>query len=142
MPVRWQMTLTADLVASAAQVIEDAGPVSGSVEMTDEDYALVLENVRAQGPTGDVWLFAYGSLLWSPACGVDESRRAIVHGWHRSFCFRVKRGRGTLDRPGLMMALDRGGQCQGMVFRLPRGRVGESLGELFRREVIVKPWVN
>src|SRR5215218_2452591 len=88
------------------------------------------------------WLFAYGSLLWNPACGVDESRRAIVHGWHRSFCFRVKRGRGTLDRPGLMMALDRGGQCQGMVFRLPRGRVGESLGELFRREVIIKPWVN
>lgn len=137
-----EMTLTRELAARVASPVEDLGPTPGMVYMTDEDYEVAVRDVLAEGPSGDVWLFAYGSLLWKPACETAESRRAIIHGWHRSFCFRVARFRGTRDRPGLMMALDHGGQCHGMVFRLPADQVQQSLGTLFRREVMVKPAVN
>jgi glutathione-specific gamma-glutamylcyclotransferase len=137
-----QMALTADLVASLAQVIVDAGPVPGTAEMNHDDYAALIENTLTQVSSTGLWFFAYGSLLWDPACETVESRRAVVHGWHRSFCFWVKRGRGTLDKPGLMMALDRGGQCHGMVFRIHPSEHHESLGKLMRREIITKPWIN
>jgi cation transport protein ChaC len=64
---------------------------------------------------------------------------ATVRGWHRSFCIRVARFRGTRDLPGLMMALDRGGQCRGKVFRIPVDQAVDSLKTLFRRELVVKP---
>ena len=137
-----QMALTPELAALAARPVEDLGPSPGAVYMTDEDYESAIGEMLAQTPPGDVWLFAYGSLLWKPACETADSRRAVVRGWHRSFCFRVARFRGTRDRPGLMMALDRGGQCHGMILRLPPDQVEASLGTLFRREMMVKPAVN
>jgi glutathione-specific gamma-glutamylcyclotransferase len=141
-PAKQQMALTQELAAQAAQPVDDLGPSPGAVYMTDEDYEIAIREMLAQAPAGDVWLFAYGSLLWKPACETAESRRAVVRGWHRSFCFRVARFRGTRDRPGLMMALDRGGQCLGMIFRLPADQVQASLDLLFRREMMVKPAVN
>jgi glutathione-specific gamma-glutamylcyclotransferase len=136
------MALTADLVDWVARPIEDAGPTPGMVYMTDEDYAAAVKNVLAQAPNKDVWLFAYGSLLWKPACEHVEARMAAVLGWHRAFCFRVARFRGTREKPGLMLALDRGGKCKGMIFRLPADQVEASLETLFRREVMVIPPVN
>jgi cation transport protein ChaC len=139
---RRQMALTADLVAAAARVVEDLGPSPGAVYMTDEDYEIAIRDTLTKGPTGDVWLFGYGSLLWKPACETTESRRAIVHGWHRAFCIRVARFRGTPERNGLMMGLDRGGQCHGVIFRLPAAQLHESLDKLFRREMVVKTSSN
>ena len=139
---RRPMALTVDLVARAARPVEDAGPSPGAVYMTDEDYDLAIRDTRALAPAGDFWLFGYGSLLWKPACEVAESRVATVRGWHRAFCIRLARFRGTRDRPGLMMGLDRGGQCRGMVFRLPADQVPASLAALFRREMVVKPGSN
>jgi cation transport protein ChaC len=137
-----QMALTPDLAALAAQPVEDAGPSPGAVYMTDEDYDHTISKMLAHAPAGDIWLFGYGSLLWKPACDVAESRRAVVQGWHRAFRFRVARFRGTRDRPGLMMALDRGGQCDGKVFRLPADQVHESLNKLFRREMVTRDTPN
>jgi cation transport protein ChaC len=139
---RRQMALTAELVARAARIVEDLGPSPGAVYMTDEDYDLVIQGIFADAPAGDVWLFGFGSLLWKPACEVAESRRGTVRGWHRAFCIRLARFRGTRDRPGLMMGLDRGGQCRGMVFRLPADQVQASLDKLLRREMVVKPGSN
>lgn len=136
------MALTPELVTAAARVVEDAGPSPGAVYMTDADYALAIEEVLSQAPAGDFWLFGYGSLLWKPACEFAESRMAVVSGWHRAFCFRTARFRGTRDNPGLMLALDRGGRCKGMIFRLPSDQVRDSLATLFRRELMVKPSVN
>jgi cation transport protein ChaC len=124
------------------ETVLDAGPIPGIATMTDDDYTTAINSVLKQIPACGPWVFAYGSLLWDPVYQSVESRSAIVHGWHRAFCFWVKRGRGTLDRPGLMMALDRGGQCQGMVFRLSQETLTESLGKLFRREIMTKPWIN
>ena len=134
-----QMALTADLIARIARVVEDAGPSPGAVYLTDEEYEITVRDVLAQAPPGDVWLFGYGSLLWKPAFEFVESRMATVRGWHRSFCIRVARFRGTRDLPGLMMALDRGGQCRGMVFRVPADRAEATLHALFRRELVVNP---
>jgi glutathione-specific gamma-glutamylcyclotransferase len=139
---RRQMALTAELVARAARVVEDLGPSPGAVYMTDEDYDLAIRGVLAGAPAGHVWVFGFGSLLWKPACEVAESRRGTVRGWHRAFCIRLARFRGTRDRPGLMMGLDRGGQCRGMVFRLPADQVQASLDKLLRREMVVKPGSN
>ena len=59
-----QMALTAELVASVARVVEDAGPSPGAVYLTDTDYDAIVRDMLAQAPAGDLWLFGYGSLLW------------------------------------------------------------------------------
>src|SRR5437016_3061463 len=137
-----EMALTLDLVARTTRVVEDAGPSPGAVYMTDEDYDVAIGNVLAHAPPSDVWLFGYGSLLWKPVCEFSESRIATVRGWHRALCYRVARFRGTRDKPGLMLALDRGGSCKGMIFKLPPDQVSASLNALFRREMMVKPAAN
>jgi cation transport protein ChaC len=136
------MALTQDLVARAAGRVEDAGPSPGTVYMTDEDYETAIRDVLAPASSGDIWLYGYGSLLWKPEFEFTESRIATVRGWHRAFCYRVKRFRGTPDKPGLMLALDRGGGCKGMVFKLPAHQIRESLNALFRRELVIKPSIN
>ncbi|MGI9076375.1 MAG: gamma-glutamylcyclotransferase [Gemmatimonadaceae bacterium] len=140
--VRRQMSLTPELAAGAARFVEDAGPNPGAVYMSDEDYELALREMLTFAPPGGVWVFGYGSLLWKPGFDVVESRIATVSGWHRAFGFRVARFRGTRDQPGLMLALDRGGTCKGMILKLPQAQVEATLHTLFRREVMVKPAVN
>jgi glutathione-specific gamma-glutamylcyclotransferase len=135
------MALTRDLVARTVRRVEDTGPLPGWVPMRDEDYETIVRNLLFEAPPGPTWLFAIGSLLWKPACEVADGHRAVVCGWHRSFCFRVPRFRGTVDQPGLMMALDRGGQCQGMILQIA-SPIEQSLNKLIRREMTVKPMVN
>jgi glutathione-specific gamma-glutamylcyclotransferase len=135
------MSLTANLVASVPQVLEDAGPLPTAPAMTDEDYEFAVKATLAQRPRSALWVLAFGSLLWNPACDVAEVRGAVVQGWHRSFCFRAGRFRASPERPGLMLGLDRGGQCRGMVFRLADEQVEESLEKHFRRELVTKPAV-
>ncbi|HRO15665.1 MAG TPA: gamma-glutamylcyclotransferase [Paracoccus sp. (in: a-proteobacteria)] len=134
-----RMALTPELVASAARIVEDAGPSPGAVYLTDAEYDGIARAMLAQAPAGDLWLFGYGSLLWKPGFDFAERRMATVQVWHRAFCIRVARFRGTRDLNGLMMALDRGGQCRGMIFRLPRDQAEGVLHALFRRELVVNP---
>ncbi len=135
-----QMTLTRDLVALVHRVMEDPGPEPGLVYHSDEDYDAIVQTMLASHlPGQDAWLFAYGSLIWKPEVEHVEARRGTAHGWHRSFCFRITRFRATKDQPGLMMALDRGGQCRGMLYRLPAQSLQAQLGKLFRREFTAKP---
>jgi cation transport protein ChaC len=86
-----------------------------------------------------VWLFAYGSLIWKPELTHTDERVALARGWHRAFCIRLTRWRGTIDRPGLMMGLHRGGQCRGVAYRLPEQNLREQFDKLFRREMTAKP---
>jgi glutathione-specific gamma-glutamylcyclotransferase len=116
---RRQMALTPELVARSSRIVEDLGPSPGADYLSEEDYAAAVRGTLAQVPPEGLWLFAYGSLLWKPAFEFIESKAAVAPGWHRSFCIRIARFRGTPDRPGLMMALDRGGQCRGVIFRIP-----------------------
>jgi cation transport protein ChaC len=134
------MTLTAELVALCHRTVEDTGPEPGLAYLDEADYAAMLDHAIATRPdNGPLWLFGYGSLIWKPEFAHDEERIAVLHGWHRRFCIAMTRWRGTLDRPGLMLGLDRGGQCKGVAFRLSPGELRAQLSTLFRREMTAKP---
>ncbi len=140
---RAKMTLTADLVGRVHRVVADSGPPAGFTPLTDRDYGEWRHLLLADHPKGaDLWLFAYGSLIWKPACEVEDHGLALLRGWHRKFCLHLKRFRGTPDYPGLMMALDRGGSCRGVLQRIPARHVEERLDLLLRRETSVKPTSN
>jgi cation transport protein ChaC len=128
--------LTPGHVARVAPFAGDPPPLLTAPPSTAE-YANAIGEVLAGGPsTKDVWLFAYGSLIWNPACDFVESRHAVAHGWRRSFCLGWDRWfRGSDKHPGLMLSLDRGGQCCGVVYRLPPDAVEANLERLFRREI-------
>lgn len=66
----------------------------------------------------DLWVFAYGSLLWNPGFDHVERARGLVRGYHRSLCVYSHVHRGTPERPGLVLGLDRGGACRGLVYRV------------------------
>jgi glutathione-specific gamma-glutamylcyclotransferase len=135
-----RMSLTPELVALVHRTIEDPGPPPGVACQTEEDYDQMVDGLLSTHPAGeDAWLFAFGSLIWKPECEHLEERAGTASGWHRSFCFRIRRFRGTDDCPGLMMSLDRGGQCKGMLFRLPGGTLHQQLRKLCKREITVKP---
>ena len=87
--------------------------------------------------TGDLCIFAYGSLMWDPALKFAEVRRARVAGYARRLILMdVNGGRGTREAPGLMAALDRGEACDGLVFRIAASDVETETEILWRREMI------
>ena len=103
----------------------------------------------ATAPAGPFWLFGDGSLIWNPETEFIERRVALARGWHRRFCLGWDhRYRGNPEQPGLMLALDRGGQCKGMAFRLPEATLEANLHRLIRREMSMVPsafpyrWIN
>ncbi len=133
------MALTPELVSRLKTPAADCGPAPNEVLCGDADYAEILAEVLAGKPPGDLWLFAYGSLIWRPACPDEERRPALLRGHHRQFCMWTRRFRATPQRPGLMLALDRGGQCRGLALRLPEKTMAQDLEKVLRRELIMKP---
>jgi cation transport protein ChaC len=86
-------------------------------------------------PRGDLWVFGYGSLMWSPGFRSSEKSAGKVHGYHRSLCIYSTRYRGTPQRPGLVMGLCRGGSCWGMAYRVAKAKAARVLANLWRREM-------
>ena len=84
---------------------------------------------------GDVWFFAYGSLMWDPGFEPVEVRPARLHGWHRQFCVASCQYRGTAERPGLVLGLDRGGSCMGRALRVAAPDRERVFGYLEEREM-------
>jgi cation transport protein ChaC len=144
------MRLSERHVALLARQIEDAGPLPGFVATTEEQYQQTIDAFLSELPaSGELWIFAYGSLIWKPACDVVELKTGVVRGWHRAFCLGWNtRFRGSDEHPGLMLALDRGGACKGVAYRLPPSALAENLDKLLRREMGFWPspfpprWVN
>lgn len=150
MPIARKMRLTADHVALVHRDIPEEPTPEGLTRSTAGDHAATLAALMAANPDpGEVWLFAYGSLIWKPACAFEEIRTGTLHGWHRAFCLGWNtRFRGNADNPGLMLALDRGGACKGVLYRLPQDAIDENMIKLFEREMGWRPsafpprWVN
>jgi glutathione-specific gamma-glutamylcyclotransferase len=137
-----QMRLTEAHVARIrCEDNSEEGPPAGLTEATDADYESFVSDILAAEPdAAEVWVFAYGSLVWKPACAFIEMRTGLLRGWHRSFCLGWNtRWRGSVGNPGLMLALDRGGQCSGVLYRLPPGAIEANLELLCRREMSHKP---
>jgi cation transport protein ChaC len=135
-----RMRLTPELVARVAPYVGAPRPLPGTPP-SDADYDAAVREILADAPSREaVWLFAFGSLIWNPACDFVERRVGITPGWHRSFCLGWDRWyRGSDKHPGLMLSLDRGGQCEGAVYRLPPAAVETNLETLLRREIRTKP---
>jgi len=89
----------------------------------------------------DLWVFAYGSLMWDPGVHVVEIRKAVLGGFHRRFCLKSQIGRGSAEKPALMAALDDGGSCHGLVLRIPAAHVEQETDFLWRREMLAGSYV-
>ncbi len=84
----------------------------------------------------DLWVFGYGSLMWRPGFDFEERTLATIRGYRRTLCVYSHVHRGTPERPGLVLGLDRGGSCRGVAFRVPAGRVDPVLAYLRAREQV------
>src|SRR5258708_40082984 len=106
-----------------------AGPVDPAPALPPEIAALL---ARRQ----PIWVFAYGSLMWNPGFAHDAAEPALLRGWHRSFCVYSHRYRGTPERPGLVLGLDRGGACPGLALRIPAAAAEAAMSYLWEREMV------
>jgi glutathione-specific gamma-glutamylcyclotransferase len=90
----------------------------------------------ALAPSKQVWVFAYGSLMWRPDFPFEEVIDARLHGYHRSPCVYSWVHRGSREVPGVVLGLDRGGSCRGRIFRIEPARESEVLAYLDAREMV------
>lgn len=129
------IALTPALVALCERPQPPQPPETGIAYFDEEDYRHAADEILAVAPPEGLWVFAYGSLLWRPVLEPSEVRLADAEGWRREFCLKITRWRGSPDRPGLMMALRRGGLCRGLALQLPAAALREQLVKLLKREV-------
>lgn len=133
------MALTPELVACVTRPVAQQELPPGVSRYTDAEHAAKVDEVLASHPEGeDLWLFAYGSLIWRPEVEHVEVRVGVARGWHRSFCFRISLFRASPEEPGFMMALDRGGQSKGVLYRLPADGLRAQVEKLIRREMPIR----
>lgn len=119
------------------QIVADAHAAGYHFFLSSEAReASLKEALTRYQPGEDVWVFAYGSLMWNPAIEFTEATPCSIEGWRRSFCFWVPLGRGTPELPGLMLALEGGGACEGIAYRLAPHQVHSELGILWNREML------
>ncbi|MCR9221754.1 MAG: gamma-glutamylcyclotransferase [Alphaproteobacteria bacterium] len=107
------------------------------VPLSDDQRRASREETLARRPDGaGLWIFGYGSLMWNPAFHYVEKRFARLYGYHRSFCLQTPIGRGTKERPGLVLGLDRGGSVHGLALRIDEARAEEELDIIWAREML------
>ncbi|MGO4715778.1 gamma-glutamylcyclotransferase [Bradyrhizobium sp. 2TAF24] len=85
---------------------------------------------------GDLWVFGYGSLIWNPGFAFVEQVPARLIGEHRALCIYSFVHRGTPEKPGLVLGLDRGGACQGTAFRVAPAQRPATIAYLRAREQV------
>lgn len=92
----------------------------------------------------DLWVFAYGSLLWKPGFEIVESIPSVLYGYQRSFCMWSVHYRGTPENPGLVLALEKrkGQKCRGMALRCKREDKRKVLSYLHARELISYAYIE
>ncbi len=130
------MTLTREQIKSG-WVQRMAREMPHMKALTDEEMRRSREATLATNPTpGDDWIIGYGSLIWNPAFEFDERLVGRLRGWHRRFCMWTALGRGSPELPGLMLALEPGGSCRGIVLRIPASKVEEETDIIWRREMV------
>lgn len=129
------IALTAEMIARAHPGRPPDTP--GKLRLlSDEERAVSLARFLETHPPGkDICVFGYGSLMWNPEPVMVDPRPAAVEGWQRRFCLWQWRWRGTIEKPGLMLAIDRGGRCDGLLYRIPAPDLHTRMGPLWKREM-------
>ena len=105
-------------------------------ELSDEAIRSSLRETLRSNGAEHLHLFAYGSLMWKPDLVYDDQTVGRVGGYHRRFCLWQKRSRGNRHNPNLMMALDAGGSCWGVVYRVTGPDIESKIAATWRRELI------
>ncbi len=85
---------------------------------------------------GEFWVFGYGSLMWRPGFDHTEKIRARLHGYRRALCIVSRVHRGTPERSGLVLGLDKGGSCVGVAFRVENDLRHDVIAYLRERELV------
>lgn len=111
--------------------------------LSDDELLASIRATLQQKSTSELWIFAYGSLIWNPLFDYLERRVVTIEGWQRQFCLLAPVGRGTITNPGLVLGLEPGdGCCQGIAYRLPvDGNLESELLLLWRREMVVGSYI-
>jgi len=120
---------TETLARASRAALDDLGP-------SDEGLTgpLLAPCAPELDPDGHLYVFGYGSLIWNPGFPHDGAHPALLRGFHRRFCLWSRFYRGTPEAPGLVLGLDRGGSCRGVVFRVPGTTAEDVLAYLDERE--------
>ena len=134
---RYGLPITREVLESGANLAAlRALSLPGLVVRSDAEIEASLEAMLAKHPAGqDAWIFGYGSLMWNPAIHFVERRLGRLDAWQHRFCLRMYFGRATPERPGLMLALDEGGSCSGVLFRIAAAELRRELLLVWRREM-------
>jgi cation transport protein ChaC len=132
-----QVVITREALADGSLLARvRANLLPGMVVRSDAEIEASLDAMLAtHDPAADVWVFGYGSLMWNPAFAYAERQTGVIRGYHRRFCLWLESGRGSPGKPGLMLALDRGGVCRGVAFRIPAEQARAELLLIWRREM-------
>ena len=91
---------------------------------------------------GDLWVFAYGSLIWNPGFAYKSREPATLIGYHRRYCVLSMIYRGTPERPGLVLGLEPGGRCEGVAYRVAAELETETMRYLRERELVTSVYLE
>ena len=132
LPVTRENLSSGSLARLVAERNDDKTRLASDEELLASRRALVADDAN----TSDIWVFGYGSLIFNPVMDYVERARGRIYGHHRRFCLWTRLGRGSPDCPGLVLALDRGGSCTGIAYRLNPDVAIAELDLLWRREMV------
>jgi cation transport protein ChaC len=99
-------------------------------------------DASAPDSDGSLWVFGYGSLMWRPGFAYARRYKALLRGWRRSLCVFSHVYRGSPERPGLVLGLDRGGACPGVAFEVDAALREPTIRYLREREQVTAVYLE